>query len=115
VLLLHVEAILAGGAATADPAALTSFRRIRDRAFPATAPNAITSITKEGLLLERRVELAFENQRWFDLLRFGVADAVLSAHAAEMGYVFNTRSLLLPIPSREINISGGLLTQNPGY
>ncbi|RIA10773.1 SusD-like starch-binding protein associating with outer membrane [Flavobacteriaceae bacterium MAR_2010_72] len=115
VLLMHVEAVLAGGAATVDPAALNSFRRIRDRAFPATAPNAITSITKEDLLLERRVELAFENQRWFDLLRFGVADAVLSAHAVEMGYVFNTRSLLLPIPSREINLSGGLLTQNPGY
>ena len=25
------------------------------------------------------------------------------------------RALLLPIPAREINLSGGLLTQNPGY
>ena len=66
--------------------------------------------------MERRVELAFENQRFYDLLRFGVADAVLSAHAAEMGYSsYNARQLLLPIPAREINLSGGLLTQNPGY
>ena len=101
--------------ATVDAGALSSFRRIRDRAFPATAPNAITSVTKEELLRERRVELAFENQRWFDLLRFGVADAVLSAHATQMGYIYNSRALLLPIPSREINISDGLLTQNPGY
>ncbi|MCF7560621.1 RagB/SusD family nutrient uptake outer membrane protein [Sabulilitoribacter multivorans] len=115
VLLMHVEAVLAGGAATVDAGALASFQRIRDRAFPATAPNAIASVTKDDLLLERRVELAFENQRWFDLLRFGVADAVLSAHAVEMGYVFNSRALLLPIPAREINLSGGLLTQNPGY
>ncbi|MDP5158794.1 MAG: RagB/SusD family nutrient uptake outer membrane protein [Flaviramulus sp.] len=115
VLLMHVEAILAGGAATVDSDALTSFQRIRDRAFPATAPNAIASITKEELLRERRVELAFENQRWFDLLRFGVAESVLGAHAIEMGYIFNSRALLLPIPAREINISGGLLTQNPGY
>ncbi|MEB8346135.1 RagB/SusD family nutrient uptake outer membrane protein [Flavobacteriaceae bacterium KMM 6898] len=115
VLLMHVEAIIGAGTATVDPSALTSFQRIRDRAFPATAPNTITSITKEELLLERRVELAFENQRWFDLIRFGVADEVLSAHATQMGYIYSSRALLLPIPSREINISDGLLTQNPGY
>ena len=115
VLLMHVEAILAGGASTSNLGALTSFQKIRDRAFPDTAPNSISSISKDELLLERRVELAFENQRWFDLLRFGVADEVLSAHATEMGYVFSARALLLPIPSREINISKGLLTQNPGY
>ena len=73
-------------------------------------------LTKDALLAERRVELAFENQRFYDLLRFGVADAVLSAHATEMGYSsYNSRKLLLPIPSREINLSGGLLSQNPGY
>ena len=66
--------------------------------------------------MERRVELAFENHRFFDLLRFGVADAVLSAHATEMGYgSYDSRKLLLPIPSREINLSAGLLGQNPGY
>jgi starch-binding outer membrane protein, SusD/RagB family len=115
VLLMHVEAILAGGAATVNSGALASFQKIKDRAFPSTAPNTIASITKEDLLQERRIELAFENQRWYDLLRFGVAETVLSAHAAQMGYVFTPRALLLPIPAREINISGGLLTQNPGY
>ncbi|WP_405246310.1 RagB/SusD family nutrient uptake outer membrane protein [Cellulophaga sp. Asnod2-G02] len=112
VLLMHVEAIMAGAATTTNTAALNSFQAVRDRAgLTAVA----TSISKEELLVERRVELAFENQRWFDLLRFGVAEAVLSAHATEMGYIFDARKLLLPIPSREINISGGLLTQNPGY
>ena len=115
VLLMHVEAIMAGGSSTSSSDALLSFQKIRDRAFPLTAPNIISSISKNDLLLERRVELAFENQRWFDLLRFGVADAVLSAHATEMGYIYNSRALLLPIPAREINLSGGLLTQNPGY
>ena len=112
VLLMHVEAIMAGGASTNNSAALSSFQAIRDRAgLTANVGN----ITKDDLLVERRVELAFENQRWFDLLRFGVAEAVLSAHAVEMGYVFDARKLLLPIPQRERNISGGLLTQNPGY
>ena len=112
---MHVEAAIGDGTSTTDAGALASFQKIRDRAFPDTAPNSVSSVSKSELLVERRVELAFENQRWFDLLRFGVADAVLSAHAADMGYLFSSRDLLLPIPAREINLSGGVLTQNPGY
>ena len=116
VLLMHVEATIGAGpmtTATSDAGALSSFQRIRNRAGLTAA---VTSISKEELLLERRVELAFENQRYFDLVRFGVLDAVLTAHSTEMGYVYDPRkALLLPIPSREINISAGLLTQNPGY
>ncbi len=115
VLLMHVEAAIGSGNSTTDIGALQSFQQIRDRAFPDTAPNIVSSVSKTELLVERRVELAFENQRWFDLLRFGVAADVLSDHSDEMGYVFSARDLLLPIPAREINLSGGLLTQNPGY
>lgn len=115
VLLMHVEASIGSGTSTTDAAALQSFQTVRDRAFPATAPNSVSSVSKAELLNERRVELAFENQRWFDILRFGVAESVLSAHADEMGYIFSARDLLLPIPAREINLSDGLLTQNPGY
>ncbi len=111
ILLMHVEAIIGGTASTSNPAALASFQAVRDRAG-LTSP--VTSVSQSDLLLERRVEFAFENQRWFDLQRFGVADAVLTAHSAEMGYAdYNARALLLPIPAREINLSGGLLTQNP--
>lgn len=116
VLLMHVEAILGAGpltTSTNNPAALSSFQRVRDRAGLTTVE---TAVTKEELLLERRVELAFENQRYFDLVRFGVLDDVLSDHSAEMGYIYDPRkALFLPIPQREINISSGLLGQNPGY
>lgn len=115
VLLMHVEATIGAGTSTTDIGALHSFQQVRDRAFPDTAPNVVSSVSKSELLLERRVELAFENQRWFDLLRFGVAADVLSDHADDMGYFFSARDLLLPIPAREINLSDGLLTQNPGY
>ena len=115
VLLMHVEAAIGSGTSTTEVGALQSFQQIRDRAFPDTAPNSVSSISKDELLTERRVELAFENQRWFDLLRFGVANEVLTAHANEMGYVYSARDLLLPIPAREINLSDGILTQNPGY
>lgn len=110
VLLMHVEAIMAGSGSTNSATAQSSFNQVRSRAGLANA----ASISSDDLLLERRVEFAFENQRFFDLLRFGVADAVLSAHAADMGYSdYNARALLLPIPAREVNQSGGLLTQNP--
>ncbi|WP_204346810.1 RagB/SusD family nutrient uptake outer membrane protein [Psychroserpens algicola] len=112
VLLMHVEAIIGGGTMTSSSNALNSFQQVRNRAG---LTDTVTSITKEELLRERRVELAFENQRWFDLIRFGAANSVLTAHADEMGYVYSSRDLLLPIPAREINISGGLLTQNAGY
>ena len=116
VLLMHVEAIIGAGpltTSTNDSGALSSFQRIRNRAGLTTT---VTSVNKGDLLTERRVELAFENQRYFDLVRFGVLDAVLDAHSTERGYVYDPRkALLLPIPSREINISGGLLSQNPGY
>lgn len=112
VLLMHVEAILAGGNETSSANALASFQAIRNRAG---LTDAVTTITKQDLLNERRAELAFENQRWFDLIRFGVAIEVLSEFAANNNYTFSATDLLLPIPQAEINLSNGLLTQNPGY
>lgn len=120
VLLMHVEAIMGGTGVANTPEALSSFNAVRNRA--GLADDADGLITQDELLLERRVELAFENQRFFDLLRFGVADAVLQNHSAEdngedisVYPSYNARALLLPIPSREINLSKGLLNQNPGY
>ena len=116
VLLMHAEAILAGSTETTSGSAIDSYMEVRIRAGFDPVADRPALLTKDALLLERRVELAFENQRWFDLVRFGVADDVLSAHAIEMGYVdYSTRALLLPIPAREINLSKGILTQNPGY
>lgn len=112
VLLMHVEAIMAGGNSTSVQAALDSFQEVRNRAG---LTDTVTSITKQELLDERRVELAFENHRLFDLIRLNEAQTVLSNFSAENGYSFNASDLLLPIPQREINLSNGALTQNPGY
>ena len=112
VLLMHVEAIMAGNVATSSSNAIASFQLIRDRAG---LPTAVTSISKQELMDERRVELAFENHRLFDLGRFGEAANVLGAFSTANSLGFSTTDLLLPIPQREINLSNGLLTQNPGY
>lgn len=112
VLLMHVEAIMAGNNDTNVQAALDSFQLIRNRAGLTTT---VSTISRLDLLDERRVELAFENHRFFDLVRFNEAQNVLSAYSLANNYTFTATDLLLPIPQREINISGGLLTQNPGY
>ena len=112
VLLMHVESILAGSNATTDAAALASFQAVRDRAG---SPTAVTEVTKDMLLNERRVELAFENHRLFDLMRMGAAQDVLSAFSSTNGYGFSSTDLLLPIPQVEIGLSKGALSQNPGY
>jgi len=112
VLLMHVEAIMAGGNETNVPAALNSFQQVRNRAG---LTDVVTSISKQELLDERRAELAFENHRLFDLIRFGEAMNVLSDHSTEIGGSFSSSDLLLPIPQREINLSNGQLSQNPGY
>ena len=112
VLLLHVEAIMAGGQETSVGAALNSFQLVRNRAG---LTDTVTNITKQELLDERRVELAFENHRFFDLVRFGEAQNVLSTFSTENGFGYSATDLLLPIPQGEINLSNGMLQQNPGY
>jgi len=112
VLLMYAEALMAGGASTTNGSALDAYNAVRTRAAMATAD---TELTKEMLLNERRTELAFENHRFYDLVRFGMAESVLSAFATANGEIFAPTDVILPIPQNEINVSGGALTQNPGY
>ncbi len=63
----------------------------------------------EKLLQERRVELAFENHRWADLLRFGMAESVMAAHGKPVN-----GKLLFAIPQREMDLNANFV-QNSGY
>ena len=64
----------------------------------------------EDIYTERRLELACEGQRFFDLVRTGKAATVLAADGFTAG-----KSEVLPIPQSEIDLSQGALTQNNGY
>lgn len=64
---------------------------------------------EEKLLQERRVEFAFENKRWADLKRFGVAKSVMAAH---LGIAESEVTLLFPIPQGAIDVSPEDMTQN---
>jgi hypothetical protein len=55
------------------------------------------------------MELALEGERFFDLVRWGLAPTVL----APMGYQNKHRHY--PIPQPAIDFSGGVLVQNPDY
>ena len=62
---------------------------------------------------ERRIELAMEHERFFDLVRWGIAEEVL--HAAGKTNFVAGKHELMPIPQDEIDKSNNVLTQNPGY
>ena len=59
---------------------------------------------------ERRVELAMEFDRFFDVIRQGRGAQVFGPK----GFVAN-KNELMPIPQNQIDLSAGVLTQNPGY
>ena len=77
------------------------------------ATQLLPDVTASGQALldaiwkERRVELAMEQHRYFDLIRQGRADEVLDN--------FQSKHEVYPIPQSEIDLSGGALSQNDGY
>ncbi|MFD2146984.1 RagB/SusD family nutrient uptake outer membrane protein [Mucilaginibacter antarcticus] len=67
---------------------------------------------------ERRLELAFENHRWFDLVRTGRAKDVMVAEQAADGYTpftWNDNMLAYPIPTTVMQANPGKIIQNRGY
>ena len=103
VLLMLAEALGEG------PDAYDLINQVRARAgldpVDASSPGSFS----DKLLQERRVELAFENHRWADLLRFGAAESVMSAQGKPVN-----GKLLFAIPQRELDLNSNF-TQNPGY
>ncbi|PTX18876.1 putative outer membrane starch-binding protein [Pontibacter mucosus] len=111
--------------------ALAQLNKVRERAFGSAANNyTLADISSkeafyDKLLLERQLEFAVENERWFDLVRTG---RYMSLTREERGFNNNTQTALVvsltpkehlkyfPIPQRQIDQSApGVLTQNPGY
>lgn len=103
VLLMHAEAALEVGGDAATP-----LNMVRNRAGLEDAP----VVDKMAVWKERRLELAFEHDRYFDLVRQGRAGEVLRAHGKNF---IDGKHELFPIPQAQIDLSGGLLIQNPGY
>ena len=107
VLLMHAEACQQLGD---DATAIASLNMVRTRAaVPLIQEGSVSGqALLDAIWHERRVELGLEGHRFFDLVRQGRAAEVLE------GFVPG-KSELFPIPTAEITLSNGQLTQNPGY
>jgi len=65
---------------------------------------------------ERRIEFAFEGQRYFDLKRWKIAKQVLNnVTDGILTYNFLNKNYLWPLPQKDIDASGGVLVQNSDY
>jgi hypothetical protein len=91
---------------------------------PYEATNWTQAYARKALQFERRLEFATESPRFFDLVRWGIAEPTLNAYIAKektrrsflSGAKFTAgRDEYLPIPQREINFTKGLYKQNPGF
>jgi len=124
-LLMYAEALNEVGQ---TDKALEYLNRVRERAFNSTDYNYSNLSADEfrtAVWLERRLELAMEGHRWFDLVRTGRFIERMKEHAAyeasvaesnkvEIAQNIQDYMILMPIPQREVDLNEEL-EQNPGY
>ncbi len=92
--------------------AYAAINRIRQRAhMPDLTSGLSKDAFRDSVLQERKLELNWEEWRWFDLKRTGNLKATLIAD----GKAWDDRYYLFPIPQNEIDASNKVVTQNPGY
>ncbi|MCB0642665.1 MAG: RagB/SusD family nutrient uptake outer membrane protein [Phaeodactylibacter sp.] len=109
VMLLYAETLNENGASAET--VLDLLDPIRTRAGLDPLDHTVLNtqaLVRQAIQDERRLELAFEGQRWFDLVRTGTVNA-------EMGETIDSRYHLFPVPISEVLASFGVITQNDGY
>lgn len=119
VLLMLSECINELSGPTAE--AISLLDQVRSRAGLDNANISSKEQLRNAIWNERRVELAFENHRWYDLVRTGDAVNIMKSHGLEEkssgghiplnAYNVTQNNLLLPIPQKEVDLNN--LQQNP--
>ncbi len=102
--LLYAEALIEGGGDVTIAEQQINDVRARAGLAPLMAGANLTDAVRQ----ERRVELATEPHRWFDITRWGIGSQVFGA-------TWDDRFNVFPFPLSEIDRSDGMLQQNPGY
>lgn len=122
VLLNYAEAS-ARLATIVDPDALQKLNMVRNRALanPTTQAYTLLSFTSKqdlinAILAERRIELAFEGHRYFDLKRTKQSiTRIDSDRTTVITVAYGSDKYILPIPQNEVDKSQKVLQQNQGY
>ena len=112
VLLMKAEALNEMGqtAAAAEPLNI-----VRRRAgLPDVSSGLSQDEMREKIIHERRMELAFEGHRWFDMIRLDHGNYAIQFLKSIGKSNVNKNRLLFPIPQTEMD-ANPLMTQNPGY
>jgi hypothetical protein len=109
ILLIKAEAANELGNSADATAALN---QVRNRAGLGNTAASSQGDLRNAIWKERRVELAMEHDRFFDLVRTGRAGEVMRAHGKNF---VDGKHEVFPIPQKHIDISRGRLVQNPGY
>lgn len=109
VILMYAEALNQNGK-TEEACKYLNMTRRRGFGYQTTesSPVDLHTSDKDAFFLmveqERRVELAFENHRWFDLIRTGRAVEVMRSK----GFSLNETNLICPIPQKQIDVNPNL-------
>ncbi|WP_042721411.1 RagB/SusD family nutrient uptake outer membrane protein [Flavobacterium sp. B17] len=109
VLLMKAEAMNELGQTSS---AIPFLNQVRNRAGLANTTASSQANVRTAIWKERRLEFAFEHDRWFDLVRTGQAQAAMAANGKT--FVVGKHELF-PLPSSFMLESNGLSNQNPGY
>lgn len=101
--LMYIEAMVEkNGGQTSDIDAMNYMNEIRNRA----GLDALTGITRKDLRSERRKELAFEGLRYFDLVRWKIAEDVMGSLVTPAGKcIFASHMYTWPFPQSEMDIN----------
>jgi hypothetical protein len=131
VLLIYAEAMIELN--RIDDSVLKAINMVRARAYGVnvTATDSYPAVTttdqtelRRALRIERRMEFAMEGDRFFDLVRWGVAAETMNSYIGveqnKRVYYRGARFVrgrdeYLPIPNAQYNFSEGNYVQNPGY
>lgn len=84
---------------------------------------ASQAAAREAVRTERRLELAMEGHRYYDLVRWGILQSTIESYSAFEGqFLATSRGITVgdednyfPIPQEQLDRSNGVLKQNPGY
>lgn len=94
--------------------AKTPLNIVRNRAGLDNVTNLSQDEMREKIIHERRIELAFEGHRWFDMIRINNGDYAVNFLKSIGKDNVNHNRLIFPIPQTEMD-ANPLMTQNPGY